>query len=154
MKIYVDSREKWTHDGSTDTHLSRYFEKHGIKWEVKKLDCGDYMIPGGNISVDRKRSLDELATNLLNPNDKARFWREVRRARETGVKLVILCEHGGKIKTFNDVKTWKSKFSRVTGRSLSDAIFKLYMAYSVPVMFCDKRSTGKRIMEILEGEIT
>lgn len=152
MKIYVDSREHWTHPGSTDTHIRRYLESHQIEWEVRKLDCGDYMLPGGTISIDKKRDLQELAGNLLNPNDKGRFWREVRRARETGVKLVILCEHGGAIKAFSDVKKWKSRYGRVTGKSLSDAIFRLYMAYGVPVMYCDKRSTARRIMEILESE--
>ena len=153
MKIYVDSREKWTHDGSTDTHIRRYLEKHSIEWEVKKLDCGDYMLPCKNVSVDRKQNLDELATNLLNPNDKARFWREVRRARETGIRLIILCEHGGAIRAFRDVKSWRSKYGRVTGKSLSEAIFRLFMAYGVPVLFCDKRSTGRRIIEILNEEL-
>lgn len=37
MKIWVDSREKWTQPQSSDTHLSAYFDRHGIEWEVKKL---------------------------------------------------------------------------------------------------------------------
>lgn len=151
--LIVDSREHWTHEGSNDTHIRRYLESHNIEWAVQKLDCGDYMDtdrPG--ISVDRKQDLQELAMNLLNPNDKGRFWREIRRARETGVKLVILCEHGGPIRGFGDVKSWKSRYGKVTGKSLSDAIFRLYTAYSVPVVFCDKRSTARRIIEILEGK--
>lgn len=144
--VICDSREK------KNAHVLEYFDRHGIEYEIRKLDCGDYMLPGGTISIDKKKDLQELAGNLLNPNDKARFWREVRRARETGVKLVILCEHGGAIKAFSDVKKWKSRYGRVTGKSLSDAIFRLYMAYGVPVLYCDKRSTGKRIMEILEGK--
>lgn len=144
--VICDSREK------KNAHVLEYFDRHGIEYEIRKLDCGDYMLPGGTISIDKKKDLQELAGNLLNPNDKARFWREVRRARETGVKLVILCEHGGQIKAFSDVKKWKSRYGRVTGKSLSDAIFRLYMAYGVPVMYCDKRSTARRIMEILEGE--
>ena len=151
--LYVDSREHWTHPGSTDTHIRRYLERHQIEYEVRKLDCGDYMDPDRpGISVDRKADLSELAMNLLNPNDKGRFWREVRRARETGVKLVILCEHGGQIKGFQDVKKWKSRYGKATGKSLSDAIFRLYMAYGVQVLYCDKRSTGRRIIEILNGE--
>ena len=145
--VICDTRER------KNEHVLAYFDRHGIEYEIRKLDCGDYMLPGGTVSVDRKQDLQELAGNLLNPNDKGRFWREVRRARETGVKLVILCEHGGQIKAFSDVKRWKSRYGKATGKSLSDAIFRLYVAYGVPVMYCDKRSTGRRIIEILGGEI-
>ena len=150
--LLIDSREHWTHPGSDDDHIRKYLERHNIAYEIRKLDCGDYMLTGGDISVDRKASLNELSMNLLNPNDKARFWREVRRARETGIKLVILCEHGGQIKTFSDVKKWRPRYGKATGKSLSDAIFRLYMAYGVPVLYCDKRSTAKRIIEILQGD--
>ena len=145
--VIVDSREK------KNEHILKYFDKHGVEYEIHKLDCGDYMQPNGTISIDKKQDLAELAMNLLNPNDKARFWKEVRRARETGIKLVILCEHGGQIKTFSDVKKWRPRYGKATGKSLSDAIFRLYMAYGVPVMYCDKRSTAKRILEILGGDI-
>ena len=148
MKIIVDSREKWTQSGR-DQHISGYFQKNGIEWEVKKLDCGDYMEPGGKISVDRKKNLDELAINFLNKTDRMRFMNEIRRARQSGIKLVILCEHGGKIKSYEDVRNWQSKYSKVTGKALADAIFRLYVSYGVQVLFCDKRHTGQRIVEML-----
>ena len=28
--LIVDDREKWTHKGSRDTHLKKYFDRHGI----------------------------------------------------------------------------------------------------------------------------
>ena len=101
-----------------------------------------------NLIVDRKQSLSELAHNLLSP-DRARFYREIRRARESGIVLIILCEHGPDVKTFADVKNWKPKYGKASGKALADAIFRLEMAYSVPVLYCNKRSTGKRIVEIL-----
>ena len=104
-----------------------------------------------NLIIDRKQSLSELAHNLLSA-DRARFFREIRRARETGIKLIILCEHGPDVKTYADVKNWKPKFGKVTGKALADAIFRLEMAYGVPVYYCGKRSTGKRIVEILSKE--
>lgn len=158
MKIYVDSREKWAHDGSADRHIRDWFDRHEVEWEVKKLDCGDYMLEDddGNVkplSVDRKKDLQELAGNLLNPNDKARFWREVKRARQTGVRLIILCEQGGGIKTYKDVVRWKPAYGRATGKGVADAIFRLQVSYGVPVLFCDKRSTARRIVEILRGKL-
>lgn len=153
MKIIVDSREKWTQPNSTDTHISAYFDRHGIEWEVRKLDCGDYMLDGQpNISVDRKKSLDEVATNLMNRSDSSRFWREIRRAHEQGVKLVILVECGRTVKTINDVPKWRSKYSQITGRRLIDEMIRCEMAYGVRWCFCDRRSTARRIIEILSGK--
>lgn len=153
LKIICDSREKWTQSGSDDRHIPDWFSKHGIEWEVRKLDCGDYMIDGQpEIVVDRKKSLDELATNLMNRSDSARFWREVRRAHAQHIRLVILCECGGQIKTINDVPKWKSRFGPVTGRRLVNEMIRLELSYGVTWCFCDKRSTGRLITEILTGE--
>lgn len=153
MKIIVDSREHWTHPNSTDTHVSDYFDRHGIEWEVRKLDVGDYAIEGKpNIVVDRKQSIQECATNLMNRSDSSRFWRELRRAHEQGIKLVILVESGRTVKNINEVVKWKSKYSTVTGRRLIDEMIRTEMAYSVRWVFTDRRSTARRIIEILSGK--
>lgn len=147
MKLIVDSREKkWE-------HIAEYFDKQGIEYEVRKLDVGDYVLEGNDrISVDRKRNLTELSHNLMNPKDHSRFWREIRRARERGVKLYILCEHGGKIKSIKDVVQWNDKYSGVTGRRLMDEVYRVHISYGVEFLFCSKRSTGRRIIEILTQE--
>ena len=152
MIYIIDSREKWTQPGSRDTHIKNYFERHQIPYEVRKLDVGDYTYEGSNIVVDRKCGLSEVASNLLNRNDSARFWREVRRAKEQGLKLIILVEAGPAVKNINDVVKWKSKYSPVTGRSLIDRMIQVEMAYSVRWVFCSKASTAKRIIELLEGK--
>ena len=64
--------------------------------------------------------------------------------------MIILCEHGGKIKSIKDVAAWKSTYSRVTGRQLAAEIYRVHVAYGVEFLFCDKRSTGRRIVELLE----
>lgn len=147
VKIILDSREKKC------DHIKAYFDKVGIDYEVKKLDVGDYQIEGKpNVSVDRKQNLSELSRNLLNREDHSRFWKEVRRAAKSKTKLVILCEHGGKIKTIKDVATWHDKYSGVSGRLLMDEIYRVHISYGVEFIFCDKRSTGRRIVELLMGE--
>ena len=147
MKLIVDSREKkWE-------HIAEYFDKQGIEYEVRKLDVGDYVLEGNDrISVDRKRNLAELSHNLMNPKDHSRFWREIRRSREQGVKLYILCEHGGKIKSIKDVVQWNDKYSGVIGRRLMDEVYRVHISYGVEFLFCSKRSTGRRIIEILTQE--
>lgn len=144
--MYIfDSREK------KNEHIKAYFEKHEIAYRVAKLDVGDYMVEGGSVSVDRKRSLNELATNLMNRDDKARFWREVRRAKQQGIRLIVLCEHGPAVKSIPDVAAWSSPYSQVSGRALMNEIYRVSISYGVEFLFCSKRSTGKRIVELLGG---
>lgn len=146
--LRVDSREHWTHPGSRDRHLKDYFDRHGITYRVEKLDVGDYMLDGGSLVIDRKSGLQELSTNLTNAADNARFMREVRRAYHAGIKLVILIEQRG-ITCHDDVSSWRSKHTGVSGAELLKRMFRLEMSYGVRFFFCDKRSAGRRIMEIL-----
>ena len=144
--IICDTREK------TNQNVLSYFERHNIDYQVKKVDTGDYVntdIMG--VVVERKKNLNELLTNLCSKDDN-RFWREVRRSKEQKIKMIVLCEHGGKIKSIRDVASWKSKYSRVTGKQLMEEIYKVHIAYGVEFLFCDKRSTGKRILELLGYE--
>lgn len=144
--IICDTREQ------KNGHILDYFEKNGIPYEVRKLDTGDYMDDQRDgLTVDRKQDLNELCGNLFS-HDKSRFWREVRRAREEKKKLIFLCEHGGKIKTLRDVPEWKSRFSKITGRQLYSEMCRVSIAYGCEFLFCNKKETGKKILELLKGE--
>ena len=151
--LIVDSREKWTQGGSRDAHIREYFDRHEIPYIIQKLDVGDYALPGGRIVVDRKQNLDEVAKNLTNPADSARFMREVRRARSEGLQLVVLIEHSYKIKNLEDVQSWRSRFTGVRGFVLSRQMRRVTLAYNVRWEFCSKKSTGKRIIDILTEEL-
>ena len=146
MKIVIDTREKKC------DHIKAYFDRKGIEYEMKKLDVGDYQLEGNEtLSVDRKQNLSELSRNLLNREDHSRFWKEVRRAANSKTKLIILCEHGGQIKTIKDVALWNDKYSNVSGRRLMDEIYRVHISYGVEFLFCDKRCTGRKISELLMG---
>ena len=140
--LICDSKEK------KNEHILRYFDRHGIDYEIRKLDVGDYMFEGGTISVDTKRSVDELASNMLNRNDHARFLREAKRAADSGIKLIVLLETS-KYKSIPDLREWRSKYSGISGRPLIDAIYKTHISYGVEFLFCPKISTGRRIIELL-----
>ena len=142
-----DTREK------KNEHVKKYFEKHGIEYAEKALEIGDYMLYNGEVAIDRKKDLQELATNLFSPHDKGRFWREIRRAKEQGVKLIILCEQGGQIKQIADVYKWKNKYGKVRGSTLMNEIYRVHVSYGVEFLFCDKRSTGRLIHDILMGKL-
>lgn len=142
--IICDSREK------KNEHVLRYFKSHNIPYRIQKLDVADYMLEGvDGFAIDRKQNLSELSTNLMNRKDHARFWKEVRRAKEAGMRMVVLCEHGGKIRSVQDVAGWQNPYSGVSGRALMNEIYRVHIAYGVEFLFCDKRSTGKRIVSLL-----
>lgn len=130
-------------------NVKRFCDKHGIEIIRKKLDYGDYMLESNpSVSIDTKQDLQEVAANLMNRNDSARFWREVRGAAKAGIHLIVLVEQHG-ISTISDVCKWKSPYNKVTGRMLLDEMIRCEMSYGVRWEFCDKRSTGKRVIEIL-----
>lgn len=144
MTIICDSREK------KNQHIIRYLTAHNIPYKIQKMEVADYQIEGdGATVIDRKQNLSELSTNLMNPKDHARFWKEVRRARESGTRLIVLCEHGGKIKSIQDVAAWTNPYSGVSGRALMNEIYRVHIAYGVEFLFCSKRSTGRKIVELL-----
>lgn len=129
--------------------ILQYFEDHKIPYTEQKLETGDYMESGRmDITIDRKQNLGELLKNMCS-QDKSRFWREIRRAGKEGIRFIILCEHGGSYKDIKDVAGYKDKYSKVSGRELMNRMHAAHIAYGVEFLFCDKRSTGRRIVEIL-----
>ena len=143
--VIVDTRErKWQ-------HIADYFKRHNIEYDVKKLDIADYMLserPG--VVIDRKQNLQECCQNLCS-NHSSRFWREIRRSKEEGIKMIILVEHGGPYRSIKDVAKWKSEYSYASGRKVMEEMYRAHISYGVEWLFCSKRSTGKRIIELLRG---
>lgn len=145
-KFYFDSREK------KNEHIKSYFERHGIPFKVQKLDEGDYQIDGKpNITVDRKQNMQEVYNCVV--NDKSRFMKEVRRCYEKGIKLYILIEHSPQIKTLEDVPKWKNKYGTISSREIMERLYRLHISYGVEILFCSKRQTAKKIIEILNQGI-
>lgn len=144
--ILCDTRER------KNEHILQYFKDHNVEFEIRKLDVGDYMDTDSPcVTVDRKQNLDELAHNLCSRDD-LRFWREIRRSKANGLKMVVLCEHGGRIHSIEDVAGWRSKYARITGRRLRDEMLRAHISYGVEFLFCDKRVTARRILELLGYE--
>lgn len=148
MTVICDTREK------KNGHILSYFDMKSIPYKVQKLDVADYKIEGkDSIVVDRKQNLDELATNLMNKKDHSRFWKEVRRAHSAKIKMIVLCEHSRNVKSIEDVASWHSKFSPVSGRALMDEIYRVHIAFGVEFIFCSKAETAEKILELLGFEV-
>lgn len=151
LRIYVDTREK----PHAIKKILAHFDKKGVEVVRQKLNVGDYMTdPDAKISVDRKQTLGEVVTNMCQQH--RRFSAECQRAKECGVQLVFLVEHGGKIRSIEDVPDWENPRLSISPYAVSGPrLYQLMKAYeskySVRWEFCCKQSTGKRIIEILAG---
>lgn len=149
MVIQIDSREK----AHAITRILAEFNSQGVQYFVSKLPVGDYMtLDNAKLVIDRKQNLQELCGNVI--QQRSRFVAELERAKRYGIKLIILCEHGGNIKTLTDVMHWENPRLKESPLAVSgERLFKILSAmskkYDVGILFCDKRSTGRRIIEIL-----
>lgn len=152
--LISDTREK------KNQHVLDYFEAVGIKYEIAKLDFGDYMDayrPG--LVIDRKQNIAELAKNVVG-KDRDRFVRELERAQAAGSKMVILVEQNRykdrerwiSVKEPIDLMLWSSPHTKIRGERVFRAVSSLIHKYGISVQFCDKRSTGKEIIRILYNE--
>lgn len=126
-----------------------------------KLYVGDYQLANsGKTVVDTKKDMLELAMDLC--KDHARFRRECEKARDAGIKLVILTEEdlpdGGLAQWKSPV--WKTPgrghragdpISQVKPETLYKQIHTMATRYGVDFRFCRRDETGKVIMDILTG---
>lgn len=94
-------------------------------YEGYRLVVGDYMSPVSTASVDTKRNIAELATNLA---DDGRFERELRRAQALGIPLFILVdtsEEGITIRDSRDIpvvlRSWRHPLCRGCGQDCTAA---------------------------------
>ena len=154
--IIYDTREQ------QNLHVLDYFDKAKIKYKKQKIDEGDYAAvitkrPEMGIyrdlyfkvAVERKNSVDELAGNLAeetDTRDDLRLVREMRRAKQKGIKmfLVIEDENGRKnIKAGNYRSQYLPKSFMARLRSLQDQFLN-------GTVFINKNDSGEEIFGILK----
>ena len=150
MTIQIDTREhKWEL-----ARIQRQLTELGVKTFVSKLYVGDYQsLDNPRLVIDRKKDLLELCGNVCQQHE--RFRRELLRAQETGIRLIILCEEDD-ICQLEDVYFWDNPRlmkspKAITGRSLYRSMVTVRDRYNVRFEFCSKKETGKRIMELLQN---
>ena len=103
MDIQIDSREK----ARAIRKIIKTFDENGIGHFSSKLLVGDYMsLDNPRLIIDRKQNLQELCGNVCQQHE--RFKKELIRAIDAGIRLVILVEHGPDIQSLEDVWFWKN----------------------------------------------
>ena len=153
--LLVDSREK----PKAIKSILKEFEREGVPYSVTKLFIGDYQDYGNPfLIIDRKQSIQELAANCTRDHD--RFKRELERAKSVGARLVILVEQNRykdrdkwiHVETIEDIMLWSSPHTTIRGEKVFRVLRAWMSKYDIDVQFCDKRQTGRRILEIIYGE--
>ena len=151
MKLTVDTREQPT------KKLNRRLEVCGLPSERRKLDVGDYsctcILPDGkeldfskHTVVERKMSLDELCACF--GRERARFERELERAKKNDIKVYLLVEGGSWEKTYN------GKYrSQLKPQALVASIGAFRARYGIQLDFCREETTGRIIRDILYREL-
>ena len=152
MHIQIDSREK----ARAIKKILAEFDRQRVGHFVSKLYVGDYMsLDNPKLIIDRKQNLLELCGNVCQGHK--RFMGEIERAESAGIRLVILCEHGSKVKTLDDVQNWvnprlKESPMAVSGERLHRILTSISRGHDVGFEFCSKNDTGERIIELLGGK--
>lgn len=151
MTIQIDSREhKWEM-----ARIQRQLTAEGCKTIVSKLYVGDYQsLDNPRLVVDRKKDIQELCGNVCQQHE--RFRKELIRAIDAGISLIILVEHGPDVQTLEDVYFWdnprrKDSPKATSGESLYRSLMTIRDKYNVRFEFCTKEETGKKIMELLSN---
>ena len=152
MTITIDTREK----PRAITKILAEFDRQGIQVVRRALNFADYWNPDnpGKI-IDRKQNLLEVGSNVV--QDRKRFLREIERCNRAGCHMIVLVEHGGRIRSLEDVINWKNPRLKVSplavsGERLYKIMKQLELTYGIEWQFCSKVQTGKKIIEILRGE--
>ena len=179
-KIVIDSREKSinhilnkfeegfeykpSHHDMYRGKKSTYTKPIGYYIQEKGLKTGDYTIavqlPNGEvinfqdkIVVERKADLNELCCNFFSEKDeegKTRLERELERAKEQGIKVILLVEVDNMHSKILSSKYFRfDKASKVSPASFNAILRSLQAKYDISIEYCNKNDSARLIHDIL-----
>lgn len=147
--IIVDTREQ------ENQHILDYFDKKKVKYEVKKLDAGDYSIKINAmpelglsrdcyipVTIEKKNSIDELASSF---KDRTRFEAEFIRAVGSGTKILLMVEDPAGYENIINHK-YRSEYEP---KALLGSLLAFESRYDFTTMFVNKKYSGNRIYHTL-----
>lgn len=153
--LLIDTREK----PKAIQSIIKTVDEARIPHASTKLLFGDYMdYNRPSIVIDRKQNIAELAKNCTREHD--RFRAELERAKAANARLIILVEQNRykdrdkwiHVETIEDIMLWSSPHTTIRGEKVFRVLRAWMSKYDIDVQFCDKRQTGRRILEIIYGE--
>lgn len=162
--ILVDTLEK------NNSNIIDYFKDNKIKYIKTRLDglddlprCDYTKYEDYSVCIDVKQSNNqgilELCGNLTSAVTHDRLKKAIYSSVEKNCRLFIYLIYDKKVHCLEDVKTWSSDRTKVTGTQLYKTMCtfkenreKEYPGLRVEYIFTTKKEVGKRICELLEGD--
>lgn len=132
--------------------------------QEKGLKVGDYTIavqlPSGEvinfqdkIVIERKKDLNELCCNFFDKKDeegKTRLERELERAKEQNIKVILLVEVDNMHSKILSSKYFRfDKASKVSPRAFNSILRALQAKYDISIEYCKKEDSARLINDIL-----
>ena len=179
-KVIIDTREKQvnhilnkfdegfenkpSHHDMYRGKKSTYTEPIAYYKQEKGLKTGDFTIcvqlPNGSqinfqdkIVIERKKDLNELCCNLFDKKDSnglTRFERELKRANEQGIKVVLLVEIDNMHSKIMSSKHFRyDRASRVSPKAFNSILRSLQARYNISIEYCEKNQSARLIHDIL-----
>ena len=146
MSVLWDTREQ-------DTPRARKrMEQIGAPIERVALSFGDYSVKcdtldlRDQVAIERKMDLTELAHCYC--QDRKRFVREFKRAKEAGTKLYLLVENGSLDEAYSGHYR-----ARVHPASLTASMLAWLARYNCQILFCKEENSGRVIHDVLYREL-
>ena len=152
--LLIDTREK----PKAIQGIIKTLDEARIPHASTKLLFGDYMdYNRPSIVIDRKQNIAELSKNCTWEHD--RFRAELERAKAANARLIILVEQNRykdrdkwiHVESIEDIMLWSSPHTTIRGEKVFRVLRAWMSKYDIDVQFCDKRQTGRRILEIIYG---
>lgn len=153
--IQIDTREKQR----AIQNILKMFDACQINYIQSKMYVGDYcLLENPLLIIDRKQNIAEIAKNAT--SEHGREKRELERLDKMGGQMVYLIEQkhyvdpNGVHRTVNsleDIMFWENPHGAVNGVQVYKILDAWQHKHNVSYRFCDKRVTGRVILEILEN---
>ena len=179
-KVVIDSREKSINhilnkfDEGFEYKVSHHDMYRGkkstysdpIQYYIKDkgLKVGDYTIavqlPNGEVInfqdkvvIERKADLNELCCNFFDKKDeegKTRLERELDRAKEQGIKVILLVEVDNMHSKILSSKYFRfDKASKVSPKAFNSILRSLQAKYDISIEYCKREDSARLIHDIL-----
>ena len=179
-KILIDSREKSinhiinkfeegfehkpSHHDIYRGKKSTYSEPIQYYIKDKGLKVGDYTIAvqlkngevinfQDKVVIERKADLNELCCNFFSEKDtegKTRLERELDRAKEQGIKVILLVEVDNMHSKILSSKYFRfDKASKVSPASFNAILRSLQAKYNISIEYCKREDSARLIHDIL-----
>ena len=156
--------EKPSHHDMYRGKKSIFTNPIGYYKQEKGLKTGDFTIctqlPNGcqinfqdKIIIERKKDLNELCCNLFDKKDSegfTRFEMELKRAKEQGIKVILLVEAEDMHSKILSSKHFRyDKASKVSPKAFNSILRSLQARYDISIEYCNKKDSARLIHDLL-----